>query len=348
MSPEDDASFVEDEARVPAATVEELAHVGQAIVEAAGRNVGPDVRCDPSSASLHTLEREPGAAPVGLSGHVVVDLLEPERLEPRRGSWAQVSLRVVAVDDHRAAALETLNALAVELLSGMLIAAGRCSSSYSSSGSTSTSLRLLLGEQPLNVLAVDRRWHQLSVSTWPKTAASCGSRLLDRDHIAARVRMLGKPAVRVRGGGEEVEHRATAAVGVGLSIEHPGDDDRSRRRPLGGPVGSHSCPDRITANGVARGDLDRLRRTWARSRARRSRTSRPRRARWRSGRDVRSAVRRRGRRRRSRRRGRGERGPRAASVVSASFGVEPSRPAAARISSLPGGRRLRNGRRIQE
>jgi hypothetical protein len=54
--------------------------------------------------------------------------------------------------------------------------------------------------------------------------------------------MLGKPALRVHRRGEEVEHRATAAAGVGLSIEHPGDDDRSRGRPLGSPVGSDSCP----------------------------------------------------------------------------------------------------------
>jgi hypothetical protein len=35
--------------------------------------------------------------PVGLARDVVVDPLEPERLEPARGSWAEVSETVVAV-----------------------------------------------------------------------------------------------------------------------------------------------------------------------------------------------------------------------------------------------------------
>lgn len=67
-------------------------------------------------APVLALERKPGAPAVGLAGDVLVDPLEPDALEPRRGSWAHVSLGVVAVDDHRAIAVELLRALAVELL----------------------------------------------------------------------------------------------------------------------------------------------------------------------------------------------------------------------------------------
>jgi hypothetical protein len=44
--------------------------------------------------------------PVGLAEHVVVDPGEPEGLEPARGSWAQVSQPIPAVDDHRAGAVQ--------------------------------------------------------------------------------------------------------------------------------------------------------------------------------------------------------------------------------------------------
>jgi hypothetical protein len=44
--------------------------------------------------------------PVGLAERVVVDPGEPEGLEPARGSWAQVSQPIPAVDDHRAGAVQ--------------------------------------------------------------------------------------------------------------------------------------------------------------------------------------------------------------------------------------------------
>ena len=44
--------------------------------------------------------------PVLLSSCVRVDRAEPEGFEPHRGSWAQVSLMVVAVDDDRPACVE--------------------------------------------------------------------------------------------------------------------------------------------------------------------------------------------------------------------------------------------------
>jgi hypothetical protein len=85
---ENDAAFIDDEAGVPAALFQALAHFPQPVLRMAGGNVGPEVGARPCLAALRPLERESGASPIGLSGDVVVDLLEADALEPRRGSWA--------------------------------------------------------------------------------------------------------------------------------------------------------------------------------------------------------------------------------------------------------------------
>ena len=66
-------------------------------------------------ARIGALEREAERAPVGLAGGVVEDLLEPESGEPRRGPWREVSLVVVAVDDHRPRAVEARCGRGVQL-----------------------------------------------------------------------------------------------------------------------------------------------------------------------------------------------------------------------------------------
>ena len=52
------------------------------------------------------LRAEARRTPVGLACDVVVYAGEADAFEPPRGSWAQVSLGVVAVDDHRPLAVE--------------------------------------------------------------------------------------------------------------------------------------------------------------------------------------------------------------------------------------------------
>ena len=47
-----------------------------------------------------------GRQPVQLAGDVLVDLLEPEALEPPRGPRAHVSEAVPAIDDDRAGAIQ--------------------------------------------------------------------------------------------------------------------------------------------------------------------------------------------------------------------------------------------------
>jgi len=65
----------------------------------------------------------------------------------------------------------------------MLIALGRCSSSYSSGGKTST---VLVCEQALHLLAIDRCRHQASVKMSPKTVRPSS--------LAAAIE-IGKPLI---------------------------------------------------------------------------------------------------------------------------------------------------------
>src|SRR6266545_900831 len=153
---EDDALLVDDEAGVPACLVQALAHLAQLVVRAAGRNVGTDVCARACLASLRTFEREPGAPPVGLAGEVVV-----------------------AVGDDRSAAVEQSRRLAVKLLERDVDGAGQVLVLVLGGGQYLDQLRLLLGDEPLQLVAVDRRWHQVSVSTSAKTArpAAAASRI---------------------------------------------------------------------------------------------------------------------------------------------------------------------------
>src|SRR4051812_4021153 len=64
---------------------------------------------------LRTFAGQAAGEPVGLAGDVVVDVLEAERVEPARGSWAHVSETVVAVDDDRLGLVEVCGGGRVEL-----------------------------------------------------------------------------------------------------------------------------------------------------------------------------------------------------------------------------------------
>ena len=63
-----------------------------------------------------TLDRQFVGQPVDLARDVVVDLGEPECVEPARGSCAEVSERVPAVDDHGPLAVEHARGRRIELL----------------------------------------------------------------------------------------------------------------------------------------------------------------------------------------------------------------------------------------
>jgi hypothetical protein len=63
-----------------------------------------------------SFDREVVGKPVRLAGRVVVNVLEPERFEPARGSWAHVSDVVVAVGDDRPPPVKPGAAVLVQLL----------------------------------------------------------------------------------------------------------------------------------------------------------------------------------------------------------------------------------------
>ena len=95
----------DDEARVPVSGTHARANSGEPLAQPAGGYVVTEVGADPGFAAARAFERESGRPPVGLSCDVVIYAGEADALEPPRGPWAQVSLVVVAVDDHRLLAL---------------------------------------------------------------------------------------------------------------------------------------------------------------------------------------------------------------------------------------------------
>jgi hypothetical protein len=103
---EDDAVVVHDDAHVPGAEPT-LETVGR-LVGSGRRRVGVDTVADRVAARCTPHARQARREPIHLAGGVVVDLPEAEALEPARGSGAQVSQGVGAVDDHRAVASEPI------------------------------------------------------------------------------------------------------------------------------------------------------------------------------------------------------------------------------------------------
>jgi hypothetical protein len=108
-------------------------------------------------------------------------------------------------------------------LSGTLIAPGRCSSSYGGRQHLDD-LRLLVGEQPLHLLAVDRRWHQHCRSTRRRRRVRrrLPPRSRSRSPAPADARRASAPHSRGR--------RRSAAPG-GTGSTPTGDRARPRPRP---------------------------------------------------------------------------------------------------------------------
>ena len=116
--------IVHDDAGVPARLADATANFGQVVREETGRDVSPREITSRRLLGEPSLAGQAERAPVALAVRVLVDLLEPHRVEPPRGSWAQVSLIVVAVDDDRPTAVELQSRLAVQLLERDIDSAG--------------------------------------------------------------------------------------------------------------------------------------------------------------------------------------------------------------------------------
>src|SRR5262249_46743399 len=92
-----------------------------------------------------------------------------DALEPPRGSRAQVSLVVVAVDDHRPLALESPRRLRIQGFQGDVDRARKVLLLVFGLRKHLDELRAL-GEQPLHLVSGDGDWHRpSSVKTSPKT-----------------------------------------------------------------------------------------------------------------------------------------------------------------------------------
>src|SRR5262249_48361853 len=109
---EDNLTIVCDNADVPP-LAEPARHLGNRLVGATGGRLPARDTGDARAAVSSTLERETVGAPVDFAAGVVVDAREAEAVEPRRGSWAHVSLAVIAIHDHRPRRLELRRRLGV-------------------------------------------------------------------------------------------------------------------------------------------------------------------------------------------------------------------------------------------
>jgi len=161
---EDDSPRVDDEAGIPAGVADARADFTEPVAEVGEGNVGARMCADAGGAIAETSDRESERAPVGLAGDIVVDVSETETFEPRRGSWRQVSLVVVAVDDHRPIALQPPGTLGVEALERDVDRARKVLVFVLVLRQHFDELGAVV-EQPLQFVAVDRRRHLHSSSS---------------------------------------------------------------------------------------------------------------------------------------------------------------------------------------
>jgi hypothetical protein len=155
---QDDAFFVRDDAGPPVVR-QAFSDVRDELVWPACRRVRTDKVSDACMTPGLSFEREPKRAPVGLAGEVDVNAGEADVFEPPRGSWAQVSLVVVAVGDHRPLAIESGGRVSVERLQRDVDRAGKVLVSEFACRKNLDELRLLLADEALNFGAVDRGRH---------------------------------------------------------------------------------------------------------------------------------------------------------------------------------------------
>ena len=97
-----DVLVIDNDVHLPSA----LRHVTEACCQMAGGHVLPyDVTSTEDMLQL-AFPRQTAGKPINLAGDIVEHLGEAEALEPPRGSGAQVSDGVVAIDDNRHIALQ--------------------------------------------------------------------------------------------------------------------------------------------------------------------------------------------------------------------------------------------------
>jgi hypothetical protein len=85
---QDHPFIVHDHAGVPPHRADPLTNLSDRLVQPARRHISSGHAAGPPTLGAGTLDGKPGGQPIELPVHVVVDLGEPQALEPPRGSWA--------------------------------------------------------------------------------------------------------------------------------------------------------------------------------------------------------------------------------------------------------------------
>src|SRR5262249_27387847 len=125
-----------------------------------------------------SLEGKPEGAPVRLAGDVVVYASEVHRFEPPRGSWAHVSLVVVAVDDDRPLPVERRGRGAGERLQRHVDRARKVLVLELVRREHLEELGTLVAHEPLELVTIDRYWH-----AYPSLSRSRGPTFLHASRL---------------------------------------------------------------------------------------------------------------------------------------------------------------------
>jgi hypothetical protein len=118
QQPEHDSLAVYYHALVPPCCLDTRRDSTDAVAGVTHGNVASSEIPNVGRAGVCALSRQTVGEPIRFAGNVIKELRKAQTFEPRRGSGAQVSLRVVAVDNHGAVPLKLCGRLAIELFEG--------------------------------------------------------------------------------------------------------------------------------------------------------------------------------------------------------------------------------------
>jgi len=116
QQPEHNTRAVDDYTLVPAGRLHTLQDLANAVIEVTDGNITPDKIPNLGRVGALPLPRQAVGEPICLAGNVIKDLRESQAFEPSRSPWAEISLRVIAIDNDRLVLLERCGGLAIELL----------------------------------------------------------------------------------------------------------------------------------------------------------------------------------------------------------------------------------------
>ena len=116
QQPEHNPRPVDDHTLVPAGRLHPLQDLAHMVAEVTDGNITPDEIPNLGRVGALPLPRQAVGEPIRLAGNIIKDPRESQTFEPSRSPGAEVSLRVVAVDNDRLVLLKRCRGLAIELL----------------------------------------------------------------------------------------------------------------------------------------------------------------------------------------------------------------------------------------